>query len=57
MTLCADPACDWFATEHDDQPCGLMAERPGQPCRYCGREVLVGEERCPDCWVPIAEVQ
>jgi hypothetical protein len=57
MTLCANAACDWFATEHDEHPCGLMVERPGQPCRYCGREVLVSEEACPDCWVPIAEVQ
>lgn len=54
MTICADTACAWFAT---DRPCGLAAERPGQPCRDCGRELLVGEAACPSCWTSVKGIE
>lgn len=58
MTICADTSCDWFATDHEaEHPCGVMAENPGQPCRHCGREVLVGEEACPNCWVSVDGIE
>ncbi len=55
MSLCGNVACDLFGYDHQSEhPCGTNAERPGEPCRYCGRELNVGEWACPNCWVPIS---
>lgn len=56
-SLCSNVDCDWFGTDHRSQtPCGLRSERPGEPCRYCKRELQVGESACPACWVGVDDL-
>lgn len=53
---CSNIDCHWFGTDHAaEHPCGERGERPGEPCRSCGRELLVGEDACPNCWTPITD--
>lgn len=53
---CPNIGCDLFGTDHE-RPCeSRVAERPGEACLHCGRELRVGESSCPKCWTSVEDV-
>ncbi len=48
-----DPTCEHGQHAPSDHPCGLKAEMPGSPCRYCSKPVPPDGSPCPECWTSL----